>query len=64
MSCQAIRDIGDPEGAVIGAIKRGDEFIKPSGDSKIYAGDIVVIFSISKDVPEVEKLLQVTINLF
>ena len=64
MSGQAIKDIGFPEGAVIGAIKRGEEFIKPSGDSKIFDGDIVVIFSISKDVPEVEKLLQVTINLF
>jgi len=64
MSGQAIKDIGFPEGAVIGAIKRGDDFIKPSGASKIYDGDIVVIFSISKDVPEVEKLLQVTINLF
>ena len=64
MSGQAIKDIGFPEGAVIGAIKRGEEFIKPSGDSKIFDGDIVVIFSISKDVPEVERLLQVTINLF
>ena len=64
MSGQAIKDIGFPEGAVIGAIKRGEEFIKPSGDSKIFDGDIVVIFSISKDIPEVEKLLQVTINLF
>ena len=64
MSGQAIKDIGFPEGAVIGAIKRGEDFIKPGGDSKVYDGDIVVIFSISKDVPEVEKLLQVTINLF
>mgnify|MGYP006141562857 FL=1 len=64
MSGQAIKDIGFPEGAVIGAIKRGEEFIKPIGDSKVYDGDIVVIFSISKDIPEVEKLLQVTINLF
>ena len=64
MSGQAIKDIGFPEGAVIGAIKRGEEFIKPIGDSKVYDGDVVVIFSISKDIPEVEKLLQVTINLF
>jgi len=64
MSGQTIKDIGFPEGAVIGAIKRGEEYIKPSGDSKIFDGDIVVIFSISKDVPEVEKLLQVTLNLF
>ena len=47
MSGQAIKDIGFPEGAVIGAIKRGEEFIKPGGDSKVYDGDIVVIFSIS-----------------
>ena len=31
---------------------------------EFFDGDVVVIFSISKDVPEVEKLLQVTINLF
>tara|TARA_B110000008_G_scaffold242811_1_gene251459 strand:- start:236 stop:1339 length:1104 start_codon:yes stop_codon:yes gene_type:complete len=59
-----IKEIGLPEGTIIGAIKRGDEYIKPNGRTKISNGDIVVIFAISKDIPELEKLLQVSIDLF
>ena len=59
-----IKEIGLPEGTIIGAIKRGDDYIKPNGRTKISNGDIVVIFAISKDIPELEKLLQVSIDLF
>ena len=64
MSGTDIKEIGLPEGTIIGAIKRGDDYIKPNGRTKISNGDIVVIFAISKDIPELEKLLQVSIDLF
>ena len=64
MSGTEIKEIGLPEGTIIGAIKRGDEYIKPNGRTKISNGDVVVIFAISKDIPELEKLLQVSIDLF
>ena len=64
ISGKFIKDIDLPGGVMIGAVKRGMDFIKPSGGTKILDGDVIVIFSISKDVPEVEKLLQVSIDFF
>jgi len=64
ISGKFIKDIDLPDGVMIGAVKRGIDFIKPNGGTKILDGDVIVIFSISKDVPEVEKLLQVSIDFF
>ena len=38
--------------------------IKPDSNSKIEEGDVVALFVLSKDIPEVERLLQVTIDYF
>ncbi len=38
--------------------------VKPVGDLKIEAGDVVLIFALADDVPEVERLLQVSIDYF
>ncbi|MFL2789740.1 MAG: Trk system potassium transporter TrkA [Paracoccaceae bacterium] len=64
MAGTEIKEIGLPEGTIIGAIKRDDEYLKPNGRTKISNGDVVVIFAITKDIPELEKLLQVSIDLF
>ncbi|MEE2860149.1 MAG: Trk system potassium transporter TrkA [Paracoccus sp. (in: a-proteobacteria)] len=64
MSGRAIRDIDFPEGALLGAVRKGDRVIRPSADTRIEEGDIVLIFALSKDVPEVERLLQVSIDFF
>ena len=54
-----------PEGAIVGAIaKRGGEVIRPSGAARIEEGDVVAIFALSADVPEVERLLQVQVDFF
>jgi trk system potassium uptake protein TrkA len=37
---------------------------KPTGDLRIDAGDVVALFAMSSDVPEVERLLQVSIDCF
>lgn len=64
MSGRSIRDIEFPEGVLIGAVQKGDKVLKPSSDTRIEEGDIVLIFALTHDVPEVERLLQVSIDFF
>ena len=59
-----IGDIDFPEGVIVGGILKNDDMVKPSSQSKIEEGDIIALFVISKDIPEVERLLQVTIDYF
>ncbi len=61
---KTIRDIVWPDGAVIGAIQKGDTVHRPSGDTKVEEGDIVVIFTLADTVTEVERLFQVNIDFF
>ena len=64
MAGQAIRDIDFPEGVLLGAVLRDGELRRPSGNLRIEAGDVVSIFAMTADVPEVERLLQVSIDFF
>ena len=48
-----IRDIEFPEGV-----------LEPSGDLRIDPGDVIALFAMASDVPEVERLLQVSIDFF
>ncbi len=64
ISGQKVRDIDFPEGVLIGAIKKGEEIIKPTGGTRVDEGDVIAIFCIASDVPEVERLLQVSIDFF
>ena len=59
-----IRDIEFPEGVLLGAVRKGEEIFKPSGSLRIEDGDQVVLFSLSNDVIEVERLLQVSVDFF
>ena len=61
---QLIRDIPFPEGALVGAVMKGDKVVKPTGDVRIDEGDVIAIFAMTKDVPEVERLLQVAVDFF
>ena len=61
---RAVREIDFPEGALIGAVQKRGRVVKPVGDLRIEEGDIVVIFALASDVPEVERLLQVSIDFF
>jgi trk system potassium uptake protein TrkA len=64
ISGQAIRDIPFPEGVLIGALMKNGEVIKPYGGTRVEEGDVIVLFAMAADVPEVERLLQVTIDFF
>lgn len=64
ISGRPVRDIEFPEGVLLGAVLKGDKLLKPHGNMRIEEGDIVVMFALSHDVPEVERLLQVSIDFF
>ena len=59
-----ISDIDFPEGVIVGGLLKDSEMHKPDSESKIEEGDIIALFVLSKDIPEVERLLQVTIDYF
>lgn len=61
---KAVRDIDFPEGALVGAVQKGDRVIRPMGSTVIHEGDVVVIFTLTADVPAIETLLQVSIDFF
>lgn len=64
MAGKQIRDIDFPEGVLVGGVMKGDQLAKPNGDLRIEAGDVVALFAMAKDVPEVERLLQVSVEFF
>jgi len=64
ISGRPIREIEFPEGVIVGALMRGEQVITPTGDTRLEEGDVAVIFAMAADVPEVERLLQVSIDFF
>lgn len=61
---QVIRDIEFPPGVLVGGMMRDGSYLKPVAATRIEEGDIIVIFAMATDVPEVERLLQVSIDFF
>jgi len=59
-----IRDIAFPEGVLVGAIQKGQKVVRPDGGTRMEEGDTMVIFALANDVPEVERLLQVSVDFF
>jgi len=64
MAGQKLGDIDFPEGVLVGAVGKGDKVLRPAGELRIEEGDVVAIFAMAADVPEVERLLQVSIDFF
>ncbi len=59
-----IRDIDFPEGALVGAVLKKGEVVRPRGETLLEVGDMVVIFALASDVHEVEHLVQVSVDYF
>lgn len=59
-----VRDIEFPEGVLVGSLMKGEKVVKPTGDTKVEEGDVILLFCMAGDVPEVERLLQVSIDFF
>ena len=64
MAGRQVADIDFPEGVLLGAVRRSGRVIRPTGDLRIEENDVVVLFALASDVPEVESLLQVSIDFF
>lgn len=61
---QEVRDIDFPEGVLLGGLLQNGELVKPVGSTRINEGDIIALFALAKDIGEVERLLQVSIDYF
>jgi len=59
-----INEIDFPEGALVGAVRKGDKIIRPLGDTRIDEGDVIAVFVLTKDVAQLEQLMQVSIDFF
>lgn len=59
-----ISQIDFPEGALLGAVRKGDKVIRPMGDTRIEEGDMIAVFVMAKDVAQLEQLMQVSIDFF
>ncbi|AXI46788.1 Trk system potassium transporter TrkA [Sulfitobacter sp. SK012] len=59
-----IADIDFPEGVLVGAVRKGQDVIRPSGSTRIDEGDVIAVFALSGDVPQLEQLMQVSIDFF
>ncbi|MCA1774470.1 MAG: Trk system potassium transporter TrkA [Paracoccaceae bacterium] len=61
---RTIKEIDFPEGTIVGGLLKGGKPVRPTGDTRIEEGDVIAIFAMTGDVPEVEQLLQVTLEYF
>ena len=52
------------QGAVVGAIVRGDDVIIPSGEDRIEVGDHVVLFALRSAIPKLETQMMVKLQYF
>ena len=59
-----LRHADFPESAIVGAVVRDGEVILPRGDTIIRANDLVVIFSASAAVKQIEKIFAVKLEFF
>jgi trk system potassium uptake protein TrkA len=61
---RTIKEIDFPEGTIVGGLLKGGKPVRPTGETRIEEGDVIAIFAMTGDVPEVEQLLQVTLEYF
>ena len=61
---KTLKDINWPEGVLVGAIMKKDGILIPKSDTIFLEGDVITVFYRTKDIEQVEKLLEVGINFF
>jgi trk system potassium uptake protein len=59
-----LREFGVSDGMRFGAIIRGNAIIMPTGDTRIEAGDFVIVMALSNSVRKVEQMFRVSIDFF
>lgn len=58
-----LREI-DLQGAIVGAIVRGEEVIIPRGEDVIAVGDHVIVFALRSGIPKLERQMMVKVEYF
>ena len=53
---RSLLGLGLPADALVGAIVRGEEVLVPHGETRIEAGDHVILLALPRAIPEVERL--------
>ena len=61
---KAIMDLDFPKGALVLCFQRGDEVIIPRGDTVIQPQDRLIILSTRRNIPKVERALDVRMEFF
>ena len=59
-----LKEIEWPDSSLVGIVKGENGLKIPKGETKFEEGDIVTIFSLSKDIQKIESLLQVGVDFF
>ena len=59
-----LKDFDFDDGVRIGAIIRGGQMMIPTGQTRIEAGDLVIVFALASAVRKVEQLFRVSIDFF
>ncbi|WP_134724421.1 Trk system potassium transporter TrkA [Paracoccus luteus] len=59
-----VRDLKLPRGALLAAVEKAGQVLKPRPDMRLDQGDLVLIFALAGDIQEVEGLLQVSADWF
>ena len=59
-----LSESGLPDGVLVGAIVRNDKVIVPKGDTIIESNDRIVLFTLTENVREIEKMLSVRLEYF
>lgn len=59
-----IREVDFPEGVLVAGLLKGGKMVKPTGSTRVDEGDVIALFAMAGDVPEVERLLQVSVDFF
>ena len=59
-----LSESGLPDGVLVGAIVRNDKVIVPKGDTIIESNDRIVLFTLTENIREIEKMLSVRLEYF
>ncbi|MDP2085510.1 MAG: Trk system potassium transporter TrkA [Gemmobacter sp.] len=59
-----VREVNFPEGVLVGMVMKGKDVLRPHSGLRIDEGDVITLFALVGDIPEVERLLQVSIDYF
>ena len=61
---EIVPELLPPEGVLVGGVLKEGKLLRPTGKLRVEEGDVIALFTMSADVPEVERLLQVSIDFF